>query len=56
MKVLNSFRWISEKIDGIRIIWDGIDKIYLRKSQKQIIVPKFFTENLPKTPLEGELW
>lgn len=46
--------WMTEKFDGIRALWDG-DKFYSRLG-KVIRAPSFFTENLPKEKLDGELW
>lgn len=45
---------MSEKLDGVRGIWDGKS---LQTRQKNIInSPKFFTQNFPKFALDGELW
>lgn len=46
--------WQSEKLDGIRALWDG-DKLYTRNGNR-IYAPRWFTENLPNIKLEGELW
>lgn len=47
--------WMSEKLDGIRAIWDG-DKLYY-KSGKLINAPEFFLSKLPKNiALDGELY
>jgi DNA ligase 1 len=45
---------ISEKLDGVRAVWDG-KKLRFR-SGRQIAVPAWFTEKLPKIALDGELW
>ncbi len=45
---------VSEKYDGVRAIWDG--KTLKFRSGRTIAAPKSFTDNLPKTPLDGELW
>jgi DNA ligase-1 len=44
----------SEKLDGVRAIWDG--RILLFRSGKTIHAPAWFTAGLPKVPLDGELW
>lgn len=45
---------MSEKLDGIRAIWDG--KNISSRSGKIINAPKWFTKNLPPFKLDGELW
>ena len=46
--------WQSEKLDGIRALWDGSQ---LRtRSGRVIVAPAWFTKPLPDYPLEGELW
>src|SRR4051812_8252902 len=45
---------MSEKLDGIRAYWDG-EKLSSRHGNR-IYCPINFTENLPTTPLDGELW
>ncbi len=46
--------WTSEKLDGIRALWDG-KHLYTRNGNR-IYAPKWFTESLPEVHLEGELW
>lgn len=46
--------WVSEKLDGIRAIWDG-SKLMTRNGV-EIHAPSWFVELLPEQPLEGELW
>ena len=46
--------WKSEKLDGIRALWDG-NHLYTRNGN-QIYAPTWYTEQLPKVRLEGELW
>ncbi len=49
------FRWMSEKYDGIRAIWDG--KRFVSRSSNTLQVPSFVTNTLPAdTSLDGELW
>jgi DNA ligase 1 len=45
---------ISEKYDGVRAMWDG-KQLYTRQGNV-INAPLWFTKDLPKTPLDGELW
>lgn len=45
---------VSEKYDGVRAIWDG--KTMLTRQGNTINAPTWFTKDLPKTPLDGELW
>lgn len=49
---------MSQKIDGVRVFWDGVGKLYLRKHinhPKEIMTPPFFTKQLPNIAFEGEL-
>lgn len=46
--------WQSEKLDGIRAIWDG--QQLTTRNGYPIHAPSWFTEPLPSYPLEGELW
>ncbi|NAW69929.1 DNA ligase [Vibrio sp. V27_P1S3P104] len=46
--------WQSEKLDGIRAIWDG--KQLTTRTGKLIYAPAWFTAVLPHYPVEGELW
>lgn len=45
---------MSEKLDGIRGLWDG--KTMQTRAQNLIKLPSFFTKNFPKFELDGELW
>ena len=45
---------ISEKLDGVRALWDG--KSLKFRSGQAISAPAWFTAKLPATPLDGELW
>lgn len=45
---------VSEKLDGVRAIWDGQDLRF--RSGKIIHAPAWFLAGLPKQPLDGELW
>ncbi|MCG6508061.1 DNA ligase, partial [Vibrio parahaemolyticus] len=46
--------WQSEKLDGIRAIWNG--KQLLTRNDNPIYAPRWFTDPLPDYALEGELW
>lgn len=46
--------WMSEKLDGVRAYWDG--KQFLSRQGNLFLAPNWFTEHLPETPLDGELW
>ncbi len=45
---------VSEKLDGIRAIWDG--QVLRFRSGRTINAPAWFIADLPKQPLDGELW
>lgn len=45
---------VSEKLDGVRAIWDG--QALRFRSGKPINAPDWFVAGLPKQPLDGELW
>lgn len=45
---------VSEKLDGVRAIWDG--QVLRFRSGKTIHAPDWFTAGLPKQALDGELW
>ncbi|MGB4911069.1 MAG: DNA ligase [Candidatus Dechloromonas phosphoritropha] len=45
---------VSEKLDGVRGIWDGQTLRF--RSGKTISAPAWFLDRLPKRPLDGELW
>ncbi|WCP65767.1 DNA ligase [Vibrio tubiashii] len=46
--------WKSEKLDGIRAIWNG--NTLITRNGNPISAPHWFIEALPDYPLEGELW
>ena len=49
--------YISEKLDGIRAIYDGLSDSFMSRNNKPFFAPKFFTENFPKdVVLDGELY
>ena len=45
---------VSEKFHGVRAVWDG--SVFHTRQGNVIHAPAWFTQNLPKTPLDGELW
>ncbi|HEX8962426.1 MAG TPA: DNA ligase [Rhodocyclaceae bacterium] len=46
--------WVSEKLDGVRAIWDGRDLRF--RSGRRVPAPAWFLAGLPAQPLDGELW
>ena len=46
--------WVSEKLDGVRAIWDG--KALRFRSGNPVPAPQWFVAALPDQPLDGELW
>lgn len=44
----------SEKLDGVRVIWDGHSLRF--RSGNPVHAPGWFVDALPKVPLDGELW
>lgn len=46
--------WISEKLDGVRAIWDGRELRF--RSGRRVPAPAWFLAGLPGQPLDGELW
>jgi DNA ligase 1 len=45
---------VSEKYDGVRGLWDG--RTLRFRSGRAVPAPAWFTERLPRQPLDGELW
>ena len=45
---------ISEKLDGVRAIWDG--SVLKFRSGRTVNAPAWFLAKLPKVPVDGELW
>jgi DNA ligase-1 len=45
---------VSEKLDGVRAIWDG--SVLRFRSGKEINAPRWFLDGLPNRSLDGELW
>ena len=46
--------WVSEKLDGVRAVWDG--KTLRFRSGNVVPAPQWFVDALPRQPLDGELW
>ncbi len=46
--------WVSEKLDGARAFWNG--RQLLSRRGNLFHAPAWFVQNLPKQPLDGELW
>ncbi len=46
--------WVSEKLDGVRAVWDG--RVLRFRSGRPVAAPTWFIAGLPPTPLDGELW
>lgn len=46
--------WISEKLDGVRAVWDG--RVLRFRSGNPVPAPQWFLDGLPAEALDGELW
>ena len=46
--------WVSEKLDGVRAVWDGHQ--LLTRNGNVIQAPAWFTAGFPLRALDGELW
>lgn len=47
--------WVSEKLDGYRAVWNGID--FVSRAGKRFDVPFYFKQIMPPSiALDGELW
>jgi len=46
--------WLSEKLDGVRALWDG--KAFLSREGNRFFAPDWFTRDLPDVKLDGELY
>ena len=46
--------WVSEKLDGVRALWDG-QRLRFR-SGREMVAPAWFVAALPAHALDGELW
>lgn len=46
--------WVSEKLDGVRAYWDG--ERFWSRGGNEYRAPRWFTEDFPGVPMDGELW
>lgn len=46
--------WVSEKLDGVRALWNG--RALRFRSGRFVQAPTWFVAGLPPEPLDGELW
>lgn len=46
--------WVSEKYDGVRAYWNGVD--FISRQGHIFPAPHWFKKPLPETALDGELW
>lgn len=46
--------WMSEKLDGVRALWDG--KRFVSRQGNAFVAPEWFCKALPDAVLDGELW
>lgn len=46
--------WISEKLDGVRAIWDGTN--FVSRGGNTFPAPQWFRDLMPAFTLDGELW
>ncbi len=46
--------WLSEKLDGVRAYWNG--ERFLSRQGNTFHAPTWFRAELPREPLDGELW
>ena len=46
--------WVSEKLDGVRVYWDG--ERFWSRGGNEYRAPDWFTEGFPDVPMDGELW
>jgi DNA ligase-1 len=47
---------VSEKLDGVRAIWDGKRRTFITRQGKDINAPEWFTSALGSVDLDGELF
>lgn len=48
--------WMSEKLDGVRALWNGQTREFITRSGNIYLAPEWFTKDLPEESLDGELW
>ena len=54
IKIIKNLRLMTEKYDGIRVLWNG-SQFYSRQGNV-IKIPSFIRSQLPRFSLDGELW
>lgn len=48
--------WMSEKLDGLRAVWDPKTRTLKSRKGNVFPAPAWFIECFPDVPLDGELW
>lgn len=48
--------WMSEKLDGVRALWDAKKKQFITRLGNVYFAPDWFIKGLPNVDLDGELW
>lgn len=48
--------WMSEKLDGIRAVWDPVKKQLSSRNGNVFVAPDFFIKDAPNVWLDGEIW
>lgn len=48
--------WCSEKLDGVRAVWDGVNRCFWSRAGNLIHAPSEFVEEFPDVTLDGELY
>jgi DNA ligase-1 len=46
--------WMSEKLDGVRALWDGTD--FRTRNNNILYAPDWFKQGMPAERLDGEFW
>ena len=48
--------WMSEKLDGVRAVWDGKTREFYSRNGNRFHAPEWFRAAMPATSLDGELF
>merc|ERR1712232_1163718 len=48
--------WMSEKLDGVRAVWDPLSRTFFSRNGNAFAVPAWFSEHMPDVELDGELF
>lgn len=48
--------WMSEKLDGIRAMWDAKTHRIISRNSNEFAAPRWFVDGFPPFNLDGELW